>query len=158
MAGRPSKNQVTHVGTRRSETKKKNPHPYAGIPKAQLQRHIEENMPDQYPGMHCVIVTKTNDRDAKAASPVNDYKSKYKMLSDDPAVTGHGDAVLMGIPVDDWLESERVRMESDNAAMKSLIDGTAENFENMPKGIRFEEEGSGLEYGEDIVVSGKNED
>jgi hypothetical protein len=154
---RPKQNQVTFAGNRRSETRTARPHPYAGIPKKNLPRHIEES--SQYPGQHVVIVTKTNDRDARAGSPVNDYKGMgYTILSDKPEDSGHGDAVVMGIDIDVYLKRQAERMQEDNQALKGLIHGAAEGFDNMPKGIRFEDEGSGLTYGEDIPVVGTDED
>ena len=155
---RPTKNQATMAGTRRSETRRppKYTHPYAHIPPDQRQRYIEEDRREQFKGYHTVIVTKTNSADPRAASNVNEYLGMgYKVLSDKPEDTGHGDSVLMGIPIDTWLQREEERVEDGTAALRSLIDGTAEAFENMQPGVKFDPDNSGVSFGSTIPVVGQ---
>lgn len=150
-------NQATHAGTRRSERKKpvRHPHPYDGI--SDIQAHTEETMKELFPGMHPVIISKTAANDPRAASPVGLYKGQgYKILSEDPEITGHADNVLMGIDLETWLKREDDRVADQNEALTSLITEQNGAFEGTP-GLTFRPSESGFQHGDPITITGKNE-
>lgn len=141
-------NVATHAGSRRSE--KRAPRP----PIQKLDPMKAEEDP-RFPGMHTVTVPTINSRDSRASSPTADYEGMgYKVLSKDPMLTGHSDHVIMGIPVETFLEREDERANGPDGHNTML--GTLHNqtFQSLPNGpgkdveVFFDPKQSGLKHGE----------
>jgi len=156
---RPRANVATNAGSRRSE--KRTPHPHAGMSPAQVMRKTEED--PLHPGMKTVIVPRLNPRDPKAASPIGMYKGLgYKIVSEDPLITGGEDEVKMGIDLNIWLKREEERMQQDKDAFTSLIEETDENLGSINNiqngGLRFFGDQSGLHVGQPMTVTSVPDD
>jgi hypothetical protein len=151
MANANNQNVAVHSGTRRSEAKS---NPYNKRQAEFVKR--EENMPDQFPGMHCVIVPKINPRDPRAGSPVSEYLGLgYKKLSEDPDVTGHGDEIIMGIDLDTYLKREEARASELKQSTTALIKGMGEGMD-LGNGVSYRPEMSEAVELDPIEVSGSS--
>lgn len=151
-------NVATFGGRRRSE--KKVPHPYDGMTQEQIRDKNEENHP-MFPGYHTVVVPQMNAMGPGYPSNSTEYEGMgYQILSKDPKVTGHGDNVLMGIPLEEHYRRQDELEAQSTGRFTELIDLIQDDIEEsvnqrpMFKNAkaRLNREASGMELGEAIQV------
>ena len=136
------KNVATHAGTRRSEARVM---PRYVDPMA-AQRESDED--PRYPGFKTTLVPIKDSADPNGISPVDMFEGLgYSVISKDPKFTQMGGHVLMGIDIDIYLERERQRVESHNAQLTELIDGSTDGLPTKPgdDGVWFDRGASSLE-------------
>lgn len=144
-------NIAVHAGARRSEMHVKG-NPWKDMTTAEATRKQEED--PRFPGYHTVTVPRTNQRDSRASSPVGLYKGLgYKELSSDAEITGHEDDVILGIPVDVWIEREKQRQAEDNGRVTELISELDDP--NHPQ-LKLMRERSGPRPGAPVTLSGSS--
>lgn len=119
-------------------------------------KHPEED--PRFPGFHTCAVARINPHDPKGASPVGEYEAMdYKVISEDPRYTGHGDRVLMGIPIDKYEERERERHEYHNGLLEGFgPSGALADLPGQAGGdaqVHLVKDKSGLHVGDKISLA-----